>query len=259
MTQAAERAEPVPGDAFGDLLRECWAAGGGLRTVREVLERDDGLLVHADAGNYFTPVEMWPDVDRELLNRVRGPVLDVGCGAGRVLHALRERGVEALGIDTSPGAVRMCRDRGLRAEQASVDDLGSLTETFDTIIMTGNGLGLLQSRERGPAVLRELARVANPGAVILGTSIDPVHLGGPEDPYRRRQASRGLLPGQWRMRVRHGDSATEWFDYVFLSVDDLSELVAASPWTVRGIHQGASTYLAELAWEGPGTESRSAG
>jgi SAM-dependent methyltransferase len=237
----------VPGDAFGRLLRDCWTLGGRLNTTREVLEREDGRLIYSDAGHYYTPVEKWPDVDRELLRRVRGPVLDVGCGGGRVLHALKERRIPALGIDTSPGAVHLCKERELRAEHADVSDLSGLTDRFDTIVMTGNGLGLLQSREQGPAVLRELSRVANPGAIILGISTDPSRLSSPDDAYSRLNADRGRLPGQWRMRVRHGDTATEWFDFVFLTVDELADLASDSPWILRDIYQGSFSYLAELA------------
>jgi hypothetical protein len=40
-----------------------------------------------------------PDAaDEELLQRCHGPVLDVGCGPGRLTIALTERGVQALGV-----------------------------------------------------------------------------------------------------------------------------------------------------------------
>ena len=51
-------------------------------------------------------------VDERVLERARGPVLDVGCGPGRHVHALARRGVLALGVDVSPVAVRLARARG---------------------------------------------------------------------------------------------------------------------------------------------------
>ena len=44
-------------------------------------------------------------VEHELCASLRGPVLDLGCGPGRMVVALAARGVPALGIDASPAAV----------------------------------------------------------------------------------------------------------------------------------------------------------
>ncbi|GAB3483857.1 class I SAM-dependent methyltransferase [Amycolatopsis cihanbeyliensis] len=62
------------------------------------------------------PVHRWrrPPAagDELLLARCTGPTLDVGCGPGRLAGALGERGVLALGIDTSATAVALARRRG---------------------------------------------------------------------------------------------------------------------------------------------------
>ncbi|HMC70526.1 MAG TPA: class I SAM-dependent methyltransferase, partial [Mycobacteriales bacterium] len=41
----------------------------------------------------------------ELLRTLTGPVLDLGCGPGRLVVALTELGIPALGIDASPNAL----------------------------------------------------------------------------------------------------------------------------------------------------------
>lgn len=41
------------------------------------------------------------------------PVLDIGCGRGELLEVLQAHGARSLGIDTDPGMVRRCRDKGL--------------------------------------------------------------------------------------------------------------------------------------------------
>ena len=45
-----------------------------------------------------------------------GLVVDIGCAGGELLHLLRARGCNVLGIDPSPDCVQACRDRGLPAE-----------------------------------------------------------------------------------------------------------------------------------------------
>ena len=48
------------------------------------------------------------------------PVLDLGCGPGRLVQALTEQGVDCLGVDVSPEAVRRTRRRGAPALRRSL-------------------------------------------------------------------------------------------------------------------------------------------
>jgi SAM-dependent methyltransferase len=59
-------------------------------------------------------------VERNLLQSLQGPVLDIGCGPGRMLSAARSLGLSAMGIDVSPDAVALARARGTRALEQSV-------------------------------------------------------------------------------------------------------------------------------------------
>ena len=45
-------------------------------------------------------------------------VVDVGCGRGEMLDALRERGVAARGVDANHSMVELCRARGLDVEES---------------------------------------------------------------------------------------------------------------------------------------------
>ncbi|HVE95768.1 MAG TPA: class I SAM-dependent methyltransferase [Pseudonocardiaceae bacterium] len=50
--------------------------------------------------------------DHWLLDRCSGPTVDLGCGPGRLVAELAQRGVLARGVDCSPRAVRQCHSRG---------------------------------------------------------------------------------------------------------------------------------------------------
>jgi 2-polyprenyl-3-methyl-5-hydroxy-6-metoxy-1,4-benzoquinol methylase len=99
-------------DAYGRLILDYFEEGKGI----EVVERDDGFVnASGDGpGAYVAPFRCWPKLERSALRLVRGRVLDVGCGAGRVALELQERGHEVVGIDVSPLAVEVARRRGAK-------------------------------------------------------------------------------------------------------------------------------------------------
>lgn len=89
--------------------------------------------------------------------------------------------------------------------------------------MLGSGLGLLESSERAPLVLEQLERVTSQSARILAEGLDPVFGEVPaiHAAYHAMNRSRGLLPGQIRLRVRFRELSTPWFDWLFCSPSEL--------------------------------------
>ena len=73
----------------------------------------DGTVLPLDLDRYLGPADEESDV--RVLDGLTGPVLDVGCGPGRHLHALAARGVFALGVDLSTVAVELAVGGGGRA------------------------------------------------------------------------------------------------------------------------------------------------
>jgi SAM-dependent methyltransferase len=85
---------------------------------------DAHWLVHADGRRSRLPVRRWhgpvePAV-AAVVDRCTGPTLDLGCGPGRLTMALTRAGLTAVGVDTSPHAVRLTRARGAVAVRRDV-------------------------------------------------------------------------------------------------------------------------------------------
>ena len=247
---------PAIGDAFGEMIKDAYAvrtgigprplAGGRVpRPVIEVIERDDGLINGAPADHYLGEPGEWQPHDHRALRLVRGAVLDVGAGAGRTALELQRRGLAVTGLDTSPGAIDVARRRGLRdTVLATVDEYAGRAETrYDTFLLLGNNLGLLEGRERAPVMLDALAALARPGARIVGQNTDPY---GTTDPvhlaYHRLNRGRGRLGGQLRVRVRYRLLASEWFDYLVCSVDELASLLEGTRWRLASIDDADRPY-----------------
>ncbi|HEU5110130.1 MAG TPA: methyltransferase domain-containing protein [Micromonosporaceae bacterium] len=255
---------PRRGDVFGEMLTDALAVRTGVgprpmvagrlpRPVIEIIERDDGLINGAPADHYLDGPDRWEPYDRRAVDRAEGAVLDLGAGAGRVALVLQERGVDVTGLDVSPGALRVARARGVRRlVEATVDQHADNGRMYDTFLLLGNNLGLMEGRERAPGFLRALAAMARPGARIIaqgtdphGTN-DPVHLG-----YHELNRRRGRLPGQLHLRLRYRDLSTPWFDYLVCSPDELAGLVGGGPWRLADVDDAdAPIYLATLVLTG---------
>jgi SAM-dependent methyltransferase len=81
--------------------------------------------------------------DRAAIRTAEGPVLDVGCGPGRMLRAAALQGHLVLGIDVAPAAVRLARAQGLPVLLRSVfDRLPGAGRWGTALLMDGNiGIG----------------------------------------------------------------------------------------------------------------------
>ena len=233
-------------DGYGEMLLDAFE---GKRAV-EIVERDDGFISASvyGPGIYLAPFRRWPAHHRRAMRFVRGRVLDLGCGGGRVCLHVQERGGEAVGIDVSPGAVEVSRRRGVRdARVMDVTELDDSLGLFDTVVMLGNNVGLLADARTGPRLLRRLHELTTGRGRIVGESRD---VAGTEDPVHRRYQEenrrRGRLPGQVRIRVRYRDSATPWFDYLMVSPAELERLVDGTGWRLSRVLESDDTYVAVL-------------
>ncbi len=143
---------------------------GAIALYEEAMREEAEALVLRTADGRALPllVSRWcgpPDAaDEELLRHCRGPVLDVGCGPGRLTAALTQRGIPALGVDISRAAVARTRQAGAPALRRSVfDPLPGQGRWATVLLADGNiGIGGMPAR-----LLRRCAQLLAPGGRML--------------------------------------------------------------------------------------------
>ena len=169
---------------------------------------------------------------------------------GRVALHLQKSGIEVVGIDHSPLAVQTCRERGLSdvrvmpVTQVSSNRLG----VFDSITMIGNNFGLVGNPKRARRLLRRLCRMTTGHGRILVESTDPYATDDPLDlAYQKRNRQQGRMSGQYRHRELYRNLKGPWYDWLFVSRDEMREVVAGTGWVVRKfIEPDGAQYVAVL-------------
>jgi len=205
------------------LYGEALLAGGGGGAPL-LVRMSDGPSVPLSLGRYLGPADR---ADRELLDHVAGPVLDVGCGPGRHLHALAARGIFALGVDLSPAAVELAVGRGGRAIVGDVFDELPGGRAWRTVLLLDGNIGIGGAPAR---LLSRLADVLEPDGEIL------VELDAPEVATRRLEA-----------RLEGRGQVSAWFPWARVGAPQIGAVADAAALRVADAWSAHRRWFARLA------------
>ena len=133
----------------------------------------------------------WPDrfFYLDAIGRYGQPVLDVGCGTGRLLLDYLAQGIDVDGVDNSPEMLALCSAKaqalGLAPQlYAQTMETLALPRTYRTIIIPSSTMQLIvdpamadeatrrpapRTRRRGPRVVHGIEESRRPAGGRMGT------------------------------------------------------------------------------------------
>ncbi len=235
-------------DAYG---KQLLAQYHSQTATAEIIERDDGYIgPGSEPGMYFRDYKQWSRLERRAIKFARGRILDIGCGAGRHALHLQQEGFDVTGIDNSPGAVKVCGLRGLKKTLVRpITEVNKFRpKSFDAILMFGNNFGLFGSAIGAKRILKKLTRITTSDARIIAGTRNPYKTSDPDHlEYHQWNKRRGRMPGQIRVRVRFGKIIGQWFDYLFVSPEEMEDILRNTDWQIeRFIGLEEANYFAIL-------------
>jgi SAM-dependent methyltransferase len=127
----------------------------------------------------------------ELAEPAGGLIVEVRCGTGLAAAALRARGWHVGGIDLSMDQLTLARERCSWVVQADAHELPVRTAGLQTV-----GLAFVHTDvDAFDKVLREVARILQPGGRLVCLGIHPCFVGPHVDSPTKSNARLGVVPG----------------------------------------------------------------
>lgn len=179
--------------------------GDRVGTAEPRLRCSDGSVVPLAVARWLDG----PDpVEDAILDHARPPVLDVGCGAGRLVLAAARRGWPALGVETAPSAVQLGRTRGASILERSIFGPIPAAGRWATALLFDGTIGIGGDPE---ALLRRVRALLRPGGRAL------VEVEGPGSATRRLSA-----------RIEAGRHRGIWFPWARVGADGIGGCALAA-------------------------------
>ena len=220
-SRAEDRAGSPPAAVLTAWLAEAARADAALQP--RLLRFEDGRILPL-------PVHRWAGAvspgDATMLARVRGPVLDVGCGPGRLTAALHERGDDVLGLDVVAEIPVLARQAGAPLALGSVFGRVPREGQWRTVLLADGNIGI------GGDPVRLLRRVA---ALLTADGTVLVELQAPGD-----------LPARGQVRLEALGSTSDWFPWALLGAAGLPAVAAEAGLEVEELWRGEGREFAAL-------------
>ena len=218
----------------------------GNLSATVITYRDDGLRIEMPISSFYresTDI----DIDRIALENCQGRVLDIGAGTGIHSLHLQNQGLSVCAIDISPEACEIMRKRGLN-EVYCTDISDFKAESFDTLLMLGHGIGVVEDMTGLDPFLTDVHHLVKPDGQIVLSSLDvrctdfPVQLA-----YHEANRRAGRYFGEIRMHFEYEGLKGPVHGWLHVDSETLVNHASKAGWSCDILLQEEDgNYLAKL-------------
>lgn len=191
----------------------------------------------------FRTFDEMPVLEQVALARCSGKILDIGAAAGAHAKILRDKNFDITLIDTSPGAIKYLNSNGFNALQH--DLFQPAFDTFNTVLLLMNGIGLAGRLSNLEATLLHLKTYLEPGGKILCDSTDIKYLYEDEEGGFWTDLNTEYY-GNFKFQMHYKQEIGPWFDWLYVDFANLEKAANKVGLKATLIDQDESAYLAEL-------------
>ena len=214
---------------------------GDIKTYSSLEEEDVLPLSYM-----FRSFNEMPPIEQKALQSCKGKVLDIGCGAGSHGLYLQQKGMEVTVLDASPGAIKVCQERGLtQTVLGYIMDFEG--QTFDTLLILMNGIGLAGHLKGLDAFFTKLKSLLNANGQILLDSSDIIYMFENDDDGGYWIPDDVDYYGEVTFTMEYKKTKSEPFPWLYVDYNTLQRAAQFNGLRCELLHEGVHyDYLARL-------------
>ncbi len=188
----------------------------------------------------FRSFEWMPVKEQRALSLAQGRILDVGAGSGIHTLALQQLNKDVVALDLSEKCCDAMKKRGVM--QVVHHDFFTYTDTekFDTILLLMNGFGIAGTLDHLDEFLKQCKSLLKPGGMIIGESADILYMFEEEDGSVNIDLN-GSYYGEMQYRMSYKDQTGDWFPWLYISSDLLSDYAEKAGLQVTDLIEGTDS------------------
>ncbi len=228
-------------DVFGEAIKSYYYGNKNAEiTVTSDTFDDDSIPVDY----LFRAFKEMPVIEQKALQLTKGKTLDIGAGAGSHSLYLQKNNIVITALDTSEGAIEICKKRGL--SDVVCQNFFSHKSKYDTLLMLMNGSGIIGSIANIDFFFQHLKTLLNKNGQVLIDSSDLIYLYENENGEFWVDLNEGYY-GEMQYSIKFQNIKSEPFDWLYIDYNTLQNAANNNGFNCELIEEGEHyEYLARL-------------